>query len=206
MYQVMLIERNPMVQKLIEIFLSSSSQCQLAHSLNDVTHAEQYCTDRPVDLILMDMSAVMECDGLDCVKRLKMRFPNVKMIMITDLPEYSYIACAKQIGAESFWYMEPVAESLFTIMDKTMEGKSIYPDRVPVRKLGCALSTDFTERELEVLREVVGGKTDAAIAEALKLSVSTVKFHIQKIREKTGFTTRTQLAVRTRESGLVISQ
>ena len=206
MIRIMLIERNPMVQKLMEIFLSSGSQCQLVQSLNRVDDAEQYCTSHPVDLILMDMMAVMEGDGLECVKRLKSRFPNVKIIMITDLPEYSYITCAKQIGAESFWYMEPDAESLFAIMDKTMEGKSIYPDCVPVSKLGCALSTDFTERELEVLREVVGGKTDAAIAEALTLSVSTVKFHIQKIREKTGFTTRTELAVRTRESGLVISQ
>ena len=206
MNRVMFIERNPMVQKLMEIFLSSSSQCQLVHSLNSVAYAEQYCTNHPVDLILMDMAAIMEDDGLERVKGLKMRFPNVKIIMITDLPEYSYITCAKQIGAESFWYMEPVAESLFAIIDKTMEGESIYPDSVPVSKLGCALSTDFTERELEVLREVVGGKTDAAIAEALTLSVSTVKFHIQKIREKTGFTTRTELAVRTRESGLVISQ
>ncbi len=206
MNRVMLIERNPMVQKLMEIFLSSGSQCQLVHSLNSVAYAEQYCTNHPVDLILIDMATAMEDDGLECVKRLKVRFPNVKIIMITDLPEYSYITCAKQIGAESFWYMEPVAESLFAIIDKTMEGESIYPDSALVSKLGCALSTDFTERELEVLREVVGGKTDAAIAEALMLSVSTVKFHIQKIREKTGFTTRTELAVRTRESGLVISQ
>lgn len=206
MYHVMLIEGNPMVQKLMEIFLSSNSQCQLVHSLNSITDAEQSCMNYPVDLILMDMGTVMENDGVKTVKRLKKRFFNTKIIMITDLPEYSYITCAKQIGAESFWYMEPVAESLFEIMDKTMEGKSIYPDRVPVSKLGCALSTDFTQRELEVLREVVGGKTDAAIAEALTLSVSTVKFHIQKIREKTGFTTRTELAVRTRESGLVISQ
>lgn len=206
MYHVMLIEGNPMVQKLMEIFLSSNSQCHLVHSLNSITYAEQACMNHPVDLILMDMGTVMENDGIKTVKRLKKRFFNTKIIMITDLPEYSYITCAKQIGADSFWYMEPVAESLFEIMDKTMEGKSIYPDRVPVSKLGSALSTDFTQRELEVLREVVGGKTDAAIAEALTLSVSTVKFHIQKIREKTGFTTRTELAVRTRESGLVISQ
>ena len=206
MIHIMLIERKPMVQKLMEIFLSSCSQRQLVQSLNRVDDAEQYCTNYPVDLILMDMEAIMEDDGLERVKRLKKRFPDVKIIVITDLPEYSYITCAKEIGAESFWYMEPDAESLYAIMHETMEGKSIYPDCVPVSKLGCALSTDFTERELEVLREVVSGKTDAAIAEALTLSVSTVKFHIQKIREKTGFTTRTELAVRTRESGLVISQ
>lgn len=206
MYHVMLIERNPMIQKLMEIFLSSSSRYQLVYSSNCAACAEAYCADHPVDLILMDMAAVMEGNGLDSVKRLKQRFPAIKIIMITDLPEYSYLTCAKEMGAESFWYMEPAAESLLAIMGKTLEGQSVYPDGIPVSKLGCALSTDFTERELEVLREVVAGKTDAAIAEVLALSVSTVKFHIQKIREKTGFTTRTELAVRTRESGLIVSQ
>ena len=59
---------------------------------------------------------------------------------------------------------------------------------------------------MKVLKEVVSGKTDAAIAETLFISVSTVKQHIQKIREKTKFSNRTELAVRARESGIVISE
>jgi nitroreductase len=49
------------------------------------------------------------------------------------------------------------------------------------------------------------GETDAAIAEKLYLSVRTVKQHIQSMRDKTGFRNRTELAVRARESGLVIN-
>ena len=105
---------------------------------------------------------------------------------------------------ESFWYKEPTAEALLKVMDRTMAGESIYPDSAPVTRLGAALSNDFTERELEVLRELVSGKTDAAIAETLCLSVTRVKQHIQRIREKTQFANRTELAVRARESGLVI--
>ena len=89
-------------------------------------------------------------------------------------------------------------------MDRTMSGESVYPDSPPVIQLGAALSSDFTERELEVLRELVSGKTDAAIAETLYMSITRVKQHILKIREKTCFSNRTELAVRTRESGIVI--
>jgi len=162
--------------------------------------------DHPVDLILPDLAAVHDVEQRETVKKLKKQFPAIQIIAITDLPEYSFIALARQLGADSFWYQEPAATSLLHIMDRTMAGESLYPARTPVMQLGKALSIDFTERELEVLREVVSGKTDADIAQKLKLSVSTVKFHIQKIREKTGFTTRTELAVRTRESGLIISQ
>ena len=61
------------------------------------------------------------------------------------------------------------------------------------------------DRELEVLRELVAGESDAAIAEKLFMSLRTVKSHIQSMREKTGFRNRTELAVRARESGLVIN-
>ena len=89
-------------------------------------------------------------------------------------------------------------------MNRTMAGESVYPDSAPVIRLGAALSSDFTDRELEVLRELVSGKTDAAIAEALYMSVTRVKQHILHIREKTQFSNRTELAVRARESGIVI--
>ena len=52
---------------------------------------------------------------------------------------------------------------------------------------------------------VVAGMTDAAISEELFISVSTVKSHIQNMKNRTGFRNRTELAVRARESGLVIS-
>lgn len=158
-----------------------------------------------VDLILMDVCTAMDANGIEVAEKLKKNYPQIKIIIITSQPEYSYISHARKIGIESFWYKEPTAEALLKVMDRTMEGESIYPDSAPVTRLGAALSNDFTERELEVLRELVSGKTDAAIAETLCLSVTRVKQHIQRIREKTQFANRTELAVRARESGLVIS-
>jgi two-component system vancomycin resistance associated response regulator VraR len=70
--------------------------------------------------------------------------------------------------------------------------------------LGNTISERFSERELEVLRLVVAGETDAAIAEKLFIPVPTVKTHIQNMKNRTGFRNRTELAVKARESGLVI--
>ena len=159
-----------------------------------------------VDMILMDVCTAMDANGIEVAEKLKQLYPQTKIIIITSQPEYSYIAHARKIGVDSFWYKEPTAEALLKIMDRTMAGESIYPDSAPITRLGAALSNDFTERELEVLRELVSGKTDAAIAETLCLSVTRVKQHILRIREKTQFANRTELAVRARESGLVIGE
>ena len=204
MYNVLIVEDDPMARKLMEIFVSTSENYHLVPSLDSAAMAELYCLANRVDLILMDVCTAMDASGIEAAEKLKRNYPHIKIIIITSQPEYSYIAQARKIGVESFWYKEPTAEALLKVMDRTMAGESIYPDSAPVTRLGAALSNDFTERELEVLRELVNGKTDAAIAETLCLSVTRVKQHIQRIREKTQFANRTELAVRARETGLVI--
>ena len=204
MYNVLIVEDDPMARKLLEIFVATSENCHLVPSLDSAAMAELYCMTNRVDLILMDVCTAMDVSGIEVAQKIKKNYPHIKIIIITSQPEYSYITQARQIGVESFWYKEPTAEALLKVMDRTMAGESIYPDSAPVTRLGAALSNDFTERELEVLRELVSGKTDAAIAETLCLSVTRVKQHIQRIREKTQFANRTELAVRARESGLVI--
>ena len=205
MYNVLIVEDDPMARKLLEIFVSTSQNYHLVPSLDSAAMAELYCMTNHVDLVLMDVCTAMDMSGIEAAAKLKKSYPEIKIIIITSQPEYSYIDQARKIGVESFWYKEPTAEALLKVMDRTMAGESIYPDSAPVIRLGAALSEDFTERELEVLRELVSGKTDAAIAETLCLSVTRVKQHIQHIREKTQFANRTELAVRARESGLVIS-
>ena len=205
MYNVLIVEDDPMARKLLEIFVATSDNYHLVPSLDSAAMVELYCMTNHVDLVLMDVCTSMDANGIEAAVKLKKNYPQIKIIIMTSQPEYSYIDQARKIGVESFWYKEPTAEALLKMMDRTMAGESIYPDSAPVIRLGAALSEDFTERELEVLRELVSGKTDAAIAETLCLSVTRVKQHIQHIREKTQFANRTELAVRARESGLVIS-
>ena len=85
-----------------------------------------------------------------------------------------------------------------------MAGESLYPDAPPQIPLGLAHSGEFTETELLILRELTGGYTDAEIGERLHMSRFTVRDYVKVMREKTGFRSRTELAVKARQSGLVI--
>ena len=205
MINVMIVEDDPMAQKLLDIFVSGNGSYRVAHIIESAAMAEFYCMTNQIDLILMDVCTAMNVSGLEAAEKIKSRFPYIKIIIITSQPECSFIDRARAAGVESFWYKTASAEEILTVMDKTMAGESIYPDTSPTLKLGDAASDQFSERELEVLRLVVAGETDAGIAEKLFLSIRTVKQHIQSLREKTGFRNRTELAVRARESGLVIN-
>lgn len=90
------------------------------------------------------------------------------------------------------------------IVHRTLNGESIYPDRAPVVMLGMAKSSEFTPREIEVLRLLTTGAGNDEIADKLDISQNTVKTHIKHLLEKTGFETRTQLAIQSRVTGFVI--
>ena len=93
---------------------------------------------------------------------------------------------------------------ILDVMERTMAGERIFPDETPLIRIGNATNHEFTERELDVLKELTTGDTNAEIAGRLFISVATVKSHILHLMEKTGFKTRTELVSEARGLGIVI--
>ena len=81
------------------------------------------------------------------------------------MPEFSWIKRAKEIGVDSFWYKDVNKETILAVMDRTMQGENIYPDNTPCIKLGYTTNHDLTERELQILKAMMLGDSNAQIAE-----------------------------------------
>ncbi|HAE80330.1 MAG TPA: DNA-binding response regulator [Lachnoclostridium sp.] len=205
-YSVLIADDQSMARQLFEMFVKSSEKYRLVHSLESASVAHIYCSRFPIDLVLMDVVMADGVSGLEAAKRIKKVSPKTKIIIVTSMPEVSYIKRAREIGVESFWYKEASREPVLTVMDRTMAGESVYPDSAPVLTLGNAKSVEFTPKELEVLREMTMGLTNSAIAEKLFIDVTTVKSHVTHMLQKTGFQNRTELAIQARVSGLVIGE
>lgn len=205
MTNVLIVEDDPMARHLLEIYIANSDKYNHVQSVESAALAEFCCRTNKVDVILMDVCTAMNASGLDAAEKIKKSFPHIKVIIITSQPECSFIDRANAVGVDSFWYKNSDADEILSVIDRTMSGERVYPDSSPSIKLGDIFSEELTDRELEVLRELVAGESDAAIAEKLFMSLRSVKGHIQSMREKTGFRNRTELAVRARESGLIIN-
>lgn len=201
---VLIVEDQMIATQLFEMYISSSDKYYLVHSIKSADMAYFWCSQGKVDLVIMDVFTEMGANGLDAAERIKQAFPHIKIIAATSMPEVSCLKRAREIGVDSFWYKEVQDAPLLEVMDRTMTGESVYPHSSPSVRLGDTLSTDFTKREIAILRELIKGSTNAQIAEKLFISKETVKSHIQNMLIKTGFTTRTELAVMARSSGLVI--
>ena len=126
---------------------------------------------------------------INTAAKIKKDFPRIKIIIVTSMPEESFIRRAREAGGESFWYKDAGAGDLLPVMDKTMAGESVYPDDAPVIKIGLAKSTEFTKRELDVLRELVNGRSQKDTADILGIKYDSVRTHLKSILVKTGYDT-----------------
>lgn len=203
--KVMIVDDQFVSRQLFEMYLNSSDNYELVYSLESALFADTFVLKNKIDLVLMDILMNDGSNGLDAAAKIKKNCPDIKIIAVTSMPEVSWIKKARDIGIDSFWYKEVSKETILEVMDRTMAGESVYPDSTPTVRLGLASSNDFTDRELEVLRIMVTGVSNAAIARKLNISESTVKNHIHNMLEKTGCESRTELAIEARISGIVIN-
>lgn len=201
---VLIVEDQDIPRELFEIYIKSSEQFHHLLSISNASAALSVCKAGNVDLILMDVMTELYRSGLDAAEEIKKQFPQIKIIIVTSMPEYSWISRAKEIGVDSFWYKDGQKSRILDVMERTMAGERIFPDETPLIRIGNATNHEFTERELDVLKELTTGDTIAEIAGRLFISVATVKSHILHLMEKTGFKTRTELVSEARGLGIVI--
>ena len=203
-FNVLIVEDQDMPRQLFEIFVNSSEQFNHLPSVTNASLALSICKNQKVDLILMDVMTELNHSGLDAAEEIKAEFPDIKIIIVTSMPEYSWLERARNIGVDSFWYKDGQKDSILQVMEQTMEGEHIYPDETPCVCIGETTNHEFTERELDILKELTTGDSNSAIGERLHISPGTVKSHIEHLLDKTGFKTRTELASEARSLGIVI--
>ena len=205
-YRVLVVEDQEMARQLFEIFINSSKDFVHVGSVENAGLALSMCRNQQVDLILMDVLTELGHSGLEAAAEIKQVFPGIKIIIVTSMPEYSWLKRARQIGVESFWYKDGKKTAILDVMNRTMAGESIYPDTTPLIMIGNSTNHEFTERELDILRELTTGDSNTEIGDRLGISASTVKYHVENLMSKTGFRTRTELASEARSLGIVIKE
>ena len=193
MIKVLLVEDRKMSRDSIISYIKGSDRYELAAQTPSAGTAEMLCMQYHIDLVLMDVCTANNEDGIEAAAVIKRHFPRIKVIIITGMTTIDLIKRARAAKADSFWYKEIEGDELLDVMERTMNGEHIYPNKTPIVQIGNMTTAEISEREFEVLRLMVDGNIDAAIAEKLCVSVPAVRYHITQLLQKTGYENRVKL-------------
>ena len=204
MIRVLIVEDQKMAQENMEAIINSNENYTLAGTIANAADAELFCMREGVDLILMDVCTLRDENGIDAAAIIKKKFPRIKVIIVTSMAEHTFIEKAKAVGVDSFWYKDASHGELIGVMDQTMAGEHIFPDRTPEVKLGLTTSYELTQSELKVIRALMQSTSDEDAARMLSCTKANVRWHLSKVLEKTGYRTRMELLIAVAQKNLII--
>ena len=204
MIYTLIVEDSRVTREALERQLSDAPDYMVMASIENAANAEIICMRNKIDLVLMDVCTADGESGLAAAARIKRNYPMTRVVIMTSMPEHSFIQKARASGCDSFWYKETDDISLLEVCSRTMKGDFVWPAQTPVLKIGNAWSDEFTERELDVIRGLAQGKRYEELGAELFMSTNTVKYHVKNILQKTGFHSTVRLVAEVVEKRLIL--
>ena len=190
----------------MELFIKPSKHYEIAATLPFAQDVIDWCGKNPLpDLIILDVMMETGIDGLTAAGQIKQLYPKVKIIAATSMADADWLEKARKAGIESFWFKTYSDSSLLEVMDRTMDGESVYPEKAPGVMLGSLPASDLTKQQRRLLRHLTEGLSNREIAEKMNLSPNTVKDYLDDILERTGNHSRTALVAQAARLGIVVS-
>jgi NarL family two-component system response regulator LiaR len=173
--------------------------------------AVRLCADYAPDVVLMDL-LMPGLNGVEATRQIKQVSPRSQVIVLTSYHEDEHILPAIRAGALSYLLKEAGPDELLAAVQKAALGETTIHSRVAAKMMRALQGAeakeenpfdDLSKRELEVLRLIAEGLSNASIGEALFISEKTVKSHVGNILSKLHLGDRTQAAVYAWRRGLV---
>lgn len=137
-HKVMIVDDQYVSRQMFELYLKNSDRYEVVFSIDSAMFADTYVLKDDIDLVIMDILMEDGSSGLDAAKSIKKIRPEIKIVAVTSMPEVSWLDKAREIGIDSFWYKEASKETIISVIDRTIEGESVYPDKAPLVKIGDA--------------------------------------------------------------------
>ncbi len=147
------------------------------------------------DLVVLDI-AMPEMDGLTALKEISIGFPQIKVLVLSMLNDYTHFEKAKGLGAAGFMSKEDAGDDLSRAIQKILDGQMYIAPSVNnllverqlnnMDNINAASVEILTRRERQILAMIARGMTNKTIALDLKISIHTVENHRANLSEKLG--------------------
>jgi two-component system, NarL family, response regulator LiaR len=208
---VLLVDDHAMVRQGVRAFLETQPDIAVVAEAASGEQAVRLAAEHAPDVALMDL-IMPGMDGVEATRRLTARSPRTNVVILTSYHDDEHVFPAIRAGALSYVLKEVGPDELAETVRKAATGEAVLHPRVAarvVRELHGArrdepnVFHDLSERELEVLKLIAEGLSNAEISDRLFISEKTTKNHVSNILGKLHLADRTQAAVYAWRQGVV---
>ena len=189
----MVADDHRMIREAIRLALAGAKDIEIVAEAANGAEVLSCARDFWPDVVLLDIR-MPQSDGLDILKRLRARYPRLRVAMLSAIDDPEVAAEALQLGAVAFLgkRVDPgaLAETIRSIATGTLEMQTVaVGDNAADRG---ASDAGLTVRELEILNHIATGRSTREIASELWLSQQTVKYHLTNLYRKLGVSGRAE--------------
>lgn len=207
--RVLLVDDHEMVRRGLAVFIQSFDDLVLVGDAANGRDAIEFLRNEGADVILMDI-LMPDMGGIEAIKTILPNWPDIKIIAMTSFEEEELVKEAIASGAIGFLMKNASIDELATAIRNAYAGKpTLAPEAAQILMNAASRPPepdyDLTRRELDVLTQIVEGKTNPEIAEILSISRSTVKTHVSNILGKLNVNSRVEVVKLALENKLITS-
>ena len=167
--------------------------------------ALELCEKLKPDLMLLDIS-LPGMSGMQVLEHLSTRVTSPSVIVFTMHPADQYVRHVRNLGAKGFLSKDSDAETILNTLERIISGELVFPSQQEKTRSRSGVQTTFkplSQREEEVLRGLVHGERNAAIAERLGISAKSVSTYRQRLFDKLNVESNAGLVTFATRSGLI---
>lgn len=209
--KIIIVDDHVLFREGLAAIVRSESDIEISGQAGSVQEAIEMVRALKPDMVLMDFG-LPDGTGADATRSILQEHPGCKVVFLTMSEQDEDLFAAIRSGAKGYLLKNMRPAKLVSSLKAVQRGESAISRAMTLRlmeelartkELPRAPEPTLTRRELEVLRELASGASNAEIAARLFISENTVKYHVHSILDKLSLADRRDVAIYAREHGLL---
>jgi NarL family two-component system response regulator LiaR len=215
---VFVVDDHDVVRKGLRFYLDARPEIEIVGEAGDAQTAVNAVAEHVPDVVLMDLVLPLrpgtepsDQGGVQATRQIRQTSPRTQVVVLTSFAEDELIFAAIKAGALSYLLKDADAETVLEALQGASRGEATLHPRIAQRLMaevttptqGRDPAADLTTREMEVLKLIAQGLSNAEIAAELVITERTVKAHVSNLLDKLHLSDRTQAAIYAWREGLM---